>query len=60
MEEIKELYNDIDDCIKKLVSSRLNDNKQLEQNALIQMEILMTQTKQLLSYIIENNETSNQ
>lgn len=60
MEEIKELYNDIDDCITKLVSSRLNDNKQLEQNALIQMEILMTQTKQLLSYIIENNETSNQ
>ena len=59
MEEIKELYNDIDDCITKLVSSRLNDNKQLEQNALIQMEILMTQTKQLLSYIIENNETSN-
>ena len=59
MEEIKELYNDIDDCITKLVSSRLNDNKQLEQNALIQMEILMTQTKQLLSYIIENNERAN-
>ena len=59
MEEIKELYNDIDDCITKLVSSRLNGNKQLEQNALIQMEILMTQTKQLLSYIIENNERTN-
>ena len=59
MKEIKELYNDIDDCITKLVSSRLNGDKQLEQNALIQMEILMTQTKQLLSYIIENNEKTN-
>lgn len=57
--EIKELYNDIDNCITKLVSSRLNGDKQLEQNSLIQMESLMVQTKQLLTYIIENNETTN-
>lgn len=60
MEEIKELYNDIDDCITKLVSSRLNGDKQLEQKSLTQMESLMVQTKQLLTYFIENNETSNQ
>lgn len=59
MKEIKELYNDIDNCIIKLVSSRLNGDKQLEQNSLIQMESLMVQTKQLLTYIIENNETTN-
>lgn len=57
--EIKELYNDIDNCITKLVSSRLNGDKQLEQNSLTQMESLMVQTKQLLTYIIENNETTN-
>lgn len=59
MKEIKELYNDIDNCITKLVASRLNGNKQLEQNSLKQMESLMVQTKQLLTYIIENNETTN-
>jgi hypothetical protein len=59
MKEIKELYNDIDNCITKLVSSRINGDKQLEQNSLIQMESLMVQTKQLLTYIIENNETTN-
>lgn len=59
MKEIKELYNDIDNCITKLVSSRLNGDKQLEQNSLKQMESLMVQTKQLLTYIIENNETTN-
>lgn len=59
MKEIKELYNDIDNCITKLVSSRLNGNKQLEQSSLIQMESLMVQTKQLLTYIIENYETTN-
>ena len=59
MKEIKELYNDIDNCITKLVSSRLNGDKQLEQNSLTQMESLMVQTKQLLTYIIENNETTN-
>lgn len=59
MKEIKELYNDIDNCITKLVSSRLNGDKQLEQNSLTQMESLMVQTKQLLTYIIENNETIN-
>lgn len=59
MKEIKELYNDIDNCIAKLVSSRINGDKQLEQNSLIQMESLMVQTKQLLTYIIENNETTN-
>lgn len=59
MKEIKELYNDIDNCITKLVSSRLNGDKQLEQNSLSQMESLMVQTKQLLTYIIENNETTN-
>lgn len=59
MKEIKELYNDIDNCITKLVSSRINDDKQLEQNSLKQMESLMVQTKQLLTYIIENNETTN-
>lgn len=59
MKEIKELYNDIDNCITKLVSSRINSDKQLEQNSLIQMESLMVQTKQLLTYIIENNETTN-
>ena len=59
MKEIKELYNDIDDCITKLVSSRLNGDKQLEQKSLTQMESLMVQTKQLLTYIIENNETTN-
>lgn len=60
MKEIKELYNDIDNYITKLVSSRLKGDKQLEQNALTQMESLMVQTKQLLTYFIENNETSNQ
>lgn len=59
MKEIKELYNDIDNCITKLVSSRINGDKQLEQNSLTQMESLMVQTKQLLTYIIENNETTN-
>jgi archaellum component FlaC len=59
MKEIKELYNDIDNCITKLVSSRINGDKQLEQNSLSQMESLMVQTKQLLTYIIENNETTN-
>lgn len=59
MKEIKELYNGIDNCITKLVSSRLNGDKQLEQNSLTQMESLMVQTKQLLTYIIENNETTN-
>lgn len=59
MKEIKELYNDIDNCITKLVSSRLNGDTQLEQNSLKQMESLMVQTKQLLTYIIENNETTN-
>ena len=59
MKEIKELYDDIDNCITKLVSSRLNGDKQLEQNSLTQMESLMVQTKQLLTYIIENNETTN-
>lgn len=58
-EEIIKLYNDIDNCITKLVSSRLKGDKQLEQNSLIQMESLMVQTKQLLTYIIENNETTN-
>lgn len=59
MKEIKELYNDINNCITKLVSSRINGDKQLEQNSLTQMESLMVQTKQLLTYIIENNETTN-
>lgn len=59
MKEIKKLYNDIDNCITKLVSSRINGDKQLEQNSLTQMESLMIQTKQLLTYIIENNETTN-
>lgn len=58
MKEIKKLYNDIDNCIAKLVSSRINGDKQLEQNSLTQMESLMVQTKQLLTYIIENNETT--
>lgn len=59
MKEIKELYNDIDNCITKLISSRISGDKQLEQNSLTQMESLMVQTKQLLTYIIENNETTN-
>lgn len=58
-EELQNFIEDIDDCITKLVSSRLNGDKQLEQKSLTQMESLMVQTKQLLTYFIENNETSN-
>lgn len=55
--ELKEstiqLYNDIDKCISDLVKSRLDNNKETEFKASVEMERLMVCTLQQLSCIID-------
>lgn len=47
-EDAKSLYDEISDCIDRLVKSRLSKNGIGESNALQQMESLMVKTEQFL------------
>lgn len=52
-EDAKSLYNEISDCIDRLIKSRLSKNGIGESNALQQMESIMVKTQQFLTYINE-------
>ena len=48
-----ELYDKIDRCIDKLVSSRINDDSNKEVKCLNEMESIMVETLQFLSCLTE-------
>ena len=49
----KELYNSINDCIDKIVLSRLHQDVKAEERAVFQAETLLCQVQQYLSNIID-------
>lgn len=49
----KELYNSISDCIDKIVLSRLHQDVKAEERAVFQAETLLCQVQQYLSNVID-------
>lgn len=49
----KELYNSINECIDKIVLSRLHQDTKAEERAVFQAETLLCQVQQYLSNIID-------
>ena len=49
----KELYNSINECIDKIVLSRLHQDPKAEERAVFQAETLLCQVQQYLSNIID-------
>ena len=56
----KELYNSIDECIDKIVLSRLHQNAKAEERAIFQAETLLYQVQQYLSNVIDYYENRNE
>lgn len=56
--EAQSLYNDIDKCIDKILSARVQHDPQLEGKALFQMEGLMVCTQQFLAWLMEQIDDS--
>lgn len=54
VEDMTELSNRIDGCISGLIASRLNKDDVAEADAIFEMENLMVDCQQELSFIIEN------
>lgn len=57
--QIRELYDKIDDAIGLLVDARLKHDTQKEGLALNQMETLMVETLQVLSLLIDKDNSQN-
>lgn len=51
IKESESLYYEIDECITKMLKARLEHNKEMENEALYQMEGLMVGTMQHLSWL---------
>ena len=56
----KDLYNSINECIDKIVLSRLHQNTKAEERAIFQAETLLCQVQQYLSNIIDYYENRNE
>lgn len=56
--EAQSLYNDIDKCIDKIISARIQHDPQSEGKALFQMEGLMVCTQQFLAWLMEQIDDS--
>ena len=56
----KELYNSINECIDKIVLSRLYQNTKAEERAIFQAETLLCQVQQYLSNVIDYYENRNE
>ena len=52
VKESEALYYEIDECITKLMKARLDNNKELECEALYQMEGLMVGIMQHLTWLV--------
>ena len=50
--ESESLYYEIDECITKILKARLDHNKDMENEALYQMEGLMVGTMQHLAWLV--------
>ena len=53
IESTKELYNDIDRCIDKLLQGRKNNDPKQEIDAIVEMESLLVATQQQLTCILD-------
>lgn len=56
----KDLYNSIDECIDEIVLSRLHQNTKAEERAIFQAETLLCQVQQYLSNVIDYYENRNE
>ena len=55
-QELRTLYDEIDECITNIVHSRIHHDKNAEGLAMFKMESLMVGTLQTISWLIEHEE----
>ena len=53
LESVKDLHNEIDQCIGDLVKARINHDEKMEGMMISQMETLLVQSQQEFSYLYQ-------